>query len=636
LRRLRRKNKSNVKLMIIFFFTLFFISVGYSIFYDELVISGKGNIVINIPSLSKNYSVTSTIDSWYDNGYFYYNCDAYLNNIGTADINGWTIQVNIPSDINEITCWNSSCTIEGNVLTITNLDYNGSVPAGQSVNFGMHFSSPTEWEGFKDVSVNGEQISGGNTGGGSGSGSGGNIENPVYATIPSTFENGDDGWRATSNATVSVESATINDVTTQALSVIENTTDGVTASIDLSQFTPGEYNISAMVGRDASAPTNIPIQLLYSYNGGQLVEIVSGDANPGSWSTLEGNLTIPEDITSLELYIVYPGNEEGSTYLAYPVFIDNVNLEKINNPDEPILYATIPSTFENGNDGWQAVDTATVAVESATVNDVTTQALSVSGDTGNGIKANLDLSQFGPGVYTYSALVARGGYGGTIDIQLLYSYDGGELIEASTGTASLGEWNQLEGTITIPENASSVELYIKYAGNENGLFLGYPLIIDNVTLEKEEEKPIIVISDFEDGTDGWTAVNVATVAVESVTIDDVTTNALSMREHTEGGVKVQLDLNQFGPGNYTYRAMVSRGAYGATIDVELWYSYNGGELISAGVGTASMGTWTQLEGSITIPQNASLVELYVVFPGNENGTYLGHPLLIDNVSLQKK
>lgn len=75
-----------------------------------------------------------TTDTWSANGGNYYNCNITLSNTSGSDITGWEIYIDLSGkDWKLDTGWNGDYVSEGNVLKITNKDYNGNVSASGSV-----------------------------------------------------------------------------------------------------------------------------------------------------------------------------------------------------------------------------------------------------------------------------------------------------------------------------------------------------------------------------------------------------------------------------------------------------------------------------------------------------------------------
>ncbi|MBQ8823155.1 MAG: cellulase family glycosylhydrolase [Lachnospiraceae bacterium] len=90
---------------------------------------------LNITTNNNALTVTlKTTDTWSSNGGNYYNCNITLTNTSGNDITGWEIYIDLSGkDFKLDTGWNGDYVSEGNVLKITNKDYNGTVSAGGSV-----------------------------------------------------------------------------------------------------------------------------------------------------------------------------------------------------------------------------------------------------------------------------------------------------------------------------------------------------------------------------------------------------------------------------------------------------------------------------------------------------------------------
>ncbi len=75
-----------------------------------------------------------TTDTWSSNGGNYYNCSVSLSNTSGSDITGWEICIDLSGKNWKLDQgWNGEYVSEGNILKITNKDYNGTVTAGGSV-----------------------------------------------------------------------------------------------------------------------------------------------------------------------------------------------------------------------------------------------------------------------------------------------------------------------------------------------------------------------------------------------------------------------------------------------------------------------------------------------------------------------
>ena len=73
------------------------------------------------------------INSWGQGNETYYQYTLTLTNDSEADLNGWTLSISFSDDIVLSGGWNGNYQVNGNVLTISAMDYNGYVAAGGSV-----------------------------------------------------------------------------------------------------------------------------------------------------------------------------------------------------------------------------------------------------------------------------------------------------------------------------------------------------------------------------------------------------------------------------------------------------------------------------------------------------------------------
>ncbi|HVU68520.1 MAG TPA: cellulose binding domain-containing protein, partial [Ktedonobacteraceae bacterium] len=68
-----------------------------------------------------------------------------ITNTGSTAINGWNLQFSFPDGQTITQLWNGSYTQSGNTVAITNVSYNGSIPAGQSLSAPPGFNG--SWNG---------------------------------------------------------------------------------------------------------------------------------------------------------------------------------------------------------------------------------------------------------------------------------------------------------------------------------------------------------------------------------------------------------------------------------------------------------------------------------------------------------
>jgi alpha-L-arabinofuranosidase len=74
--------------------------------------------------------VIYTVSSQWSGGF---NATLSITNTGTTAINGWTLQFSFPGSQTVTQGWNGNFSQSGNVVTVTNASYNGSIPAGATL-----------------------------------------------------------------------------------------------------------------------------------------------------------------------------------------------------------------------------------------------------------------------------------------------------------------------------------------------------------------------------------------------------------------------------------------------------------------------------------------------------------------------
>ena len=159
MRKIKRKNMLKIHtILFIFIFVLSGISVGYSLLSESLTVSGKGTLVIaaDEPETSGKVKFTYTTDSWYSATTFYYNFTGALTNLTDENIVGWEVQIAVPEDVDEITCWNAECSVSNGVVTLKNVAYNETLYPDIETTFGFHISTSVGDLTLDDVVINGE------------------------------------------------------------------------------------------------------------------------------------------------------------------------------------------------------------------------------------------------------------------------------------------------------------------------------------------------------------------------------------------------------------------------------------------------------------------------------------------------
>lgn len=89
------------------------------------------------------------------------------NNSGSA-VGSWKVSFTVPSGFKITNSWGGNFSVNGSTVTVTNVDYNGNIPAGGSVSGGFNYSSPSAL----------------NSTGGSGSGNASSSSSSSQSSIP--------------------------------------------------------------------------------------------------------------------------------------------------------------------------------------------------------------------------------------------------------------------------------------------------------------------------------------------------------------------------------------------------------------------------------------------------------------------
>lgn len=121
-----KRNKRNkfVIIGIFYFIILLTISTAYSFFNEDLSLSASASISEVVEE--KNYEYSYILQAnWYDGKGYVYHYVPTLTYLGTEPTTGWNFYIKVPFDTEIVGCWNAYCKIDGEVLTISNSEYNG-------------------------------------------------------------------------------------------------------------------------------------------------------------------------------------------------------------------------------------------------------------------------------------------------------------------------------------------------------------------------------------------------------------------------------------------------------------------------------------------------------------------------------
>jgi len=276
-------------------------------------------------------------------------------------------------------------------------------------------------------------------------------------------------------------------------------------------------------------------------------------------------------------------------------------------------------SFESGFSGWTARgDEAVVEI----VNDVShsgTKSLYVTGRTQNWNGASCaKIRELRPGkTYDLSAWVMyeEGNQNEQLALQMLYKdASGKECYKWIANTnASQGQWSQIKGTVTVPEDAVGVTIYVE-ANNLIDFYVDDIIGIGEPSSEEDETEGFF--DDFSDGTALWSGRGDASCSVskgEGVNGGDCL--------FTEGRSKLWN-----GPSCNKTLVMKPGGYY----KMSGWVKYNGDKwsdsqsftmnmqfqqegkecYVEIGKVTAVKGEWAYIESTYTIPADASNFVVY--------------------------
>lgn len=135
---MKKKNKFHKFIMIgiLYFIILLTISVAYSFFDDDLSPKTKSGNSTNSNSYKTSYILQ---EKKKEKNSYYYHFVPTLTYLEDEQTNGWKLYIKVPFDTEIIGCYNaSSCMVEGETLTITNLSSNKELtPKDNSVTMGF-------------------------------------------------------------------------------------------------------------------------------------------------------------------------------------------------------------------------------------------------------------------------------------------------------------------------------------------------------------------------------------------------------------------------------------------------------------------------------------------------------------------
>lgn len=107
-------------------------------------------------AVSCSWSVGGT---WEDSGNQCGTCEMTITNNSNTAIGEWKVTFDVPNGFAISNSWSGNFSVNGTTVSVTNVEYNGNIPVGGSVNFGFNYSSPTIFDPPDTVGFNGTKSS---------------------------------------------------------------------------------------------------------------------------------------------------------------------------------------------------------------------------------------------------------------------------------------------------------------------------------------------------------------------------------------------------------------------------------------------------------------------------------------------
>ena len=115
-----------------------------NIVIEEIILNGTKIIIDDVGGSSGENVVVNTkvINNW-QSGDYYYQYDLTITNNNDYDINSWQFKVVLPPNATMDSVWGANYINANGVVTLSNLDYNGTIKIGETLTIGGIFKSPT-------------------------------------------------------------------------------------------------------------------------------------------------------------------------------------------------------------------------------------------------------------------------------------------------------------------------------------------------------------------------------------------------------------------------------------------------------------------------------------------------------------
>lgn len=133
MRRIKKNKRNNfVIFSIAYIVILLTISTAYSFLNTDLSMHATAGISTENDNYETDYFLQA---KWDDGSSYWYHYVPTLTYLGSKETLGWKLYIEVPYDTEIVGCWNaSSCVVSGEVLTISNTNYNQKLsPTNSSV-----------------------------------------------------------------------------------------------------------------------------------------------------------------------------------------------------------------------------------------------------------------------------------------------------------------------------------------------------------------------------------------------------------------------------------------------------------------------------------------------------------------------
>ena len=279
------------------------------------------------------------------------------------------------------------------------------------------------------------------------------------------------------------------------------------------------------------------------------------------------------------------------------------------------------STFEDGYGAWKGVG-STISITSDYAHNGNSS-LYVFDRTADWGAPRCSLSGVAvPGqTYTFSAyaMFADGNDYQNMALKLLYTDSSGQdqYKDIKNVSAKKGEWTELTGSYSIPENVTNIILYVEMPGaNTDQCYY-----IDDITVNGEKVDVSYETeynNDFDDGTaQGWTGRGSATASVVNTASHSGDYSLfISGRTQLWNGASInKSDMLQSGK-YYSLGCYVmyneDKWSNQQKFSINLQYDLNGKEnYYTIATATANKGEWTYVGSELTIPEGAVNCAVYI-------------------------